>query len=95
MLHAHVEAVRGDYRLCAILGELLVVTLAAARLSLFMAAVVVPDTNLLPLLCIVMLPHGYCWRKTVNWPPTVTNLIRQRGHVSPLRGLPAPRCGTQ
>jgi hypothetical protein len=27
-----------------------------AWLSLFMAAVVVPDTNLLPLLCIVMLP---------------------------------------
>ncbi|HBV5299102.1 TPA: ion channel protein, partial [Klebsiella oxytoca] len=40
---------------CAILGLTLVVT-RDGWLSLFMAAVVVSDTTLLPLLCIVMLP---------------------------------------
>ena len=40
---------------CAILGMVLVVT-RDGWLSLFMAAVVVPDTTLLPLLCMVMLP---------------------------------------
>ena len=44
MLHAHVEAVPAA------------ITVSCAILSLFMAAVVVPDTTLLPLLCIVMLP---------------------------------------
>ncbi|HBU6421404.1 TPA: ion channel protein, partial [Klebsiella pneumoniae] len=37
------------------LGMVLVVT-RDGWLSLFMAAVVVPDTTLLPLLCMVMLP---------------------------------------
>ena len=56
MLHAHVEAVPAAITVsCSILGLVLVVT-RDAWLSLFMAAVVVPDTTLLPLLCIVMLP---------------------------------------
>jgi H+/Cl- antiporter ClcA len=56
MLHAHVEAVPEAITIsCAIMGLVLVVT-RDGWLSLFMAAVVVPDTNLLPLLCIVMLP---------------------------------------
>ena len=55
-LHAHVDAVPAAITVsCAILGLVLVVT-RDAWLSLFMAAVVVPDTTLLPLLCIVMLP---------------------------------------
>lgn len=56
MLHEHVEAVPLAITIsCSILGLVLVVT-RDAWLSLFMAAVVVPDTSLLPLLCIVMLP---------------------------------------
>lgn len=56
MLHSHVDAVPAAITVsCAILGLVLVVT-RDGWLSLFMAAVVVPDTNLLPLLCIVMLP---------------------------------------
>lgn len=56
MLHAHVEAVPAAITIsCAILGLVLVAT-RDGWLSLFMAAVVVPDTTLLPLLCIVMLP---------------------------------------
>jgi H+/Cl- antiporter ClcA len=56
MLHAHVDAVPAAITVsCAILGMVLVVT-RDGWLSLFMAAVVVPDTTLLPLLCIVMLP---------------------------------------
>lgn len=56
MLHAHVPAVPAAITVsCAILGMVLVVT-RDGWLSLFMAAVVVPDTTLLPLLCIVMLP---------------------------------------
>ena len=56
MLHEHVEAVPAAITVsCAILGLVLVVT-RDGWLSLFMAAVVVPDTTLLPLLCIVMLP---------------------------------------
>lgn len=56
MLHEHVDAVPLAITVsCSILGLVLVVT-RDAWLSLFMAAVVVPDTNLLPLLCIVMLP---------------------------------------
>lgn len=56
MLHAHVETVPAAITVsCAILGLVLVVT-RDGWLSLFMATVVVPDTNLLPLLCIVMLP---------------------------------------
>ncbi|MEB1141910.1 ion channel protein [Citrobacter freundii] len=56
MLHAHVEAVPAAITVsCSILGLVLVVT-RDAWLSLFMATVVVPDTTLLPLLCIVMLP---------------------------------------
>ncbi len=55
-LHAHVDAVPAAITVsCAILGLMLVVT-RDGWLSLFMAAVVVPDTTLLPLLCIVMLP---------------------------------------
>ena len=56
MLHAHVPAVPAAITVsCAILGLVLVVT-RDGWLSLFMAAVVVPYTTLLPLLCIVMLP---------------------------------------
>lgn len=56
MLHAHVDAVPAAITVsCAILGLVLVVT-RDGWLSLFMAAVVVPDSTLLPLLCIVMLP---------------------------------------
>lgn len=56
MLHAHVPAVPAAITVsCAILGLTLVVT-RDGWLSLFMAAVVVPDSTLLPLLCIVMLP---------------------------------------
>ncbi len=56
MLHEHVDAVPVAITVsCSILGLVLVVT-RDAWLSLFMAAVVVPDTTLLPLLCIVMLP---------------------------------------
>ncbi|MDF0548055.1 ion channel protein [Klebsiella aerogenes] len=56
MLDAHVEAVPAAITIsCAILGLVLVVT-RDGWLSLFMASVVVPDTTLLPLLCIVMLP---------------------------------------
>lgn len=56
MLHAHVEAVPAAITIsCAILGLVLVVT-RDGWLSSFMASVVVPDTTLLPLLCIVMLP---------------------------------------
>ncbi|MGL4722993.1 MAG: ion channel protein [Scandinavium sp.] len=56
MLHAHVDTVPLAITVsCAILGMVLVVT-RDGWLSLFMAAVVVPDTTLLPLLCIVMLP---------------------------------------
>ncbi|MEX5413200.1 ion channel protein [Atlantibacter hermannii] len=56
MLHAHVDAVPAAVTVsCAVLGMVLVVT-RDGWLSLFMAAVIVPDTQLLPLLCIVMLP---------------------------------------
>jgi H+/Cl- antiporter ClcA len=56
MLHAHVEAVPAAITVsCAILGLVLVVT-RDGWLSLFIAAVVVPDSTLVPLLCIVMLP---------------------------------------
>ncbi|HDC4662778.1 TPA: ion channel protein [Enterobacter cloacae] len=56
MLHEHVDAVPAAITVsCSILGLVLVVT-RDAWLSLFMASVVVPDTTLIPLLCIVMLP---------------------------------------
>lgn len=56
MLHEHVPAVPAAITVsCAILGIVLVVT-RDGWLSLFMATVVVPNTTLLPLLCIVMLP---------------------------------------
>ncbi len=56
MLHEHVDAVPAAITVsCSILGLVLVVT-RDAWLSLFMAAVVVPDSTLFPLLCIVMLP---------------------------------------
>ena len=56
MLHEHVDAVPAAVTVsCAVLGMVLVVT-RDGWMSLFMAAVIVPDTQLLPLLCIVMLP---------------------------------------
>lgn len=56
MLHEHVDAVPAAVTVsCAVLGMVLVVT-RDGWLSLFLAAVVVPDTTLLPLLCIVILP---------------------------------------
>ncbi|MDI9799977.1 ion channel protein [Citrobacter koseri] len=70
MLHAHVEAVPAAITVsCAILGMMLVVT-RDGWLSLFMAAVVVPDTTLLPLLCIVMLP---AWLLLAGKPMMVAN----------------------
>ena len=70
MLHAHVEAVPAAITVsCAILGLMLVVT-RDGWLSLFMAAVVVPDTTLLPLLCIVMLP---AWLLLAGKPMMVAN----------------------
>ncbi|WP_213381870.1 ion channel protein, partial [Enterobacter cloacae] len=58
MLHEHVDAVPAAITVsCSILGLVLVVT-RDAWLSLFMAAVVVPDTTLIPLLCIVMFHAG-------------------------------------
>jgi len=56
MLHEHVDVVPAAVTVsCAVLGMVLVVT-RDGWMSLFMAAVIVPDTQLLPLLCIVMLP---------------------------------------
>lgn len=70
MLHAHVEAVPVAITVsCAILGLVLVVT-RDGWLSLFMAAVVVPDTTLLPLLRIVMLP---AWLLLAGKPMMVAN----------------------
>jgi H+/Cl- antiporter ClcA len=70
MLHAHVEAVPAAITVsCAILGLVLVVT-RDAWLSLFMAAVVVPDSTLLPLLCIVMLP---AWLLLAGKPMMIAN----------------------
>lgn len=70
MLHAHVETVPAAITVsCAILGLVLVVT-RDAWLSLFMAAVVVPDTTLLPLLCIVMLP---AWLLLAGKPMMIAN----------------------
>ncbi|EGM1301656.1 ion channel protein [Salmonella enterica] len=97
MLHAHVEAVPAAITVsCAILGLVLVVT-RDGWLSLFMAAVVVPDTNLLPLLCIVMLPAWLLLAgKPRCWPPTVTNPNpAQRGPLSPVAGFQRPGHGTQ
>lgn len=70
MLHAHVDAVPAAITVsCAILGLVLVVT-RDGWLSLFMAAVVVPDTTLLPLLCIVMLP---AWLLLAGKPMMIAN----------------------
>ena len=70
MLHAHVETVPAAITVsCAILGLVLVVT-RDAWLSLFMAVVVVPDTTLLPLLCIVMLP---AWLLLAGKPMMIAN----------------------
>ncbi|MGG8157017.1 ion channel protein [Klebsiella aerogenes] len=70
MLHAHVEAVPAAITIsCAILGLVLVVT-RDGWLSLFMASVVVPDTTLLPLLCIVMLP---AWLLLAGKPLMIAN----------------------
>lgn len=74
MLHAHVEAVPAAITIsCAILGLVLVVT-RDGWLSLFMASVVVPDTTLLPLLCIVMLP---AWLLLAGKPLMIA---KRRGH---------------
>ena len=69
MLHEHVPAVS-----CAILGIVLVVT-RDGWLSLFMAAVVVPNTTLLPLLCIVMLP---AWLLLAGKPMMMVNRPKQQ-----------------
>ena len=70
MLHAHVDAVPAAITVsCAILGLVLVVT-RDGWLSLFMAAVVVPDTTLLPLLGIVMLP---AWLLLAGKPMMIAN----------------------
>ncbi|EPN4404495.1 ion channel protein [Escherichia coli] len=75
MLHEHVPAVPAAITVsCAILGIMLVVT-RDGWLSLFMAAVVVPNTTLLPLLCIVMLP---AWLLLAGKPMMMVNRPKQQ-----------------
>lgn len=75
MLHEHVPAVPAAITVsCAILGIVLVVT-RDGWLSLFMAAVVVPNTTLLPLLCIVMLP---AWLLLAGKPMMTVNRPKQQ-----------------
>ncbi|EFJ5668055.1 MULTISPECIES: ion channel protein [Enterobacteriaceae] len=75
MLHEHVPAVPAAITVsCAILGIVLVVT-RDGWLSLFMAAVVVPNTTLLPLLCIVMLP---AWLLLAGKPMMMVNSPKQQ-----------------
>lgn len=75
MLHEHVPAVPAAITVsCAILGIVLVVT-RDGWLSLFMAAVVVPNTTLLPLLCIVMLP---AWLLLAGKPMMMVNRPKQK-----------------
>ena len=75
MLHEHVHAVPAAITVsCAILGIVLVVT-RDGWLSLFMAAVVVPNTTLLPLLCIVMLP---AWLLLAGKPMMMVNRPKQQ-----------------
>ncbi len=75
MLHEHVPAVPTAITVsCAILGIVLVVT-RDGWLSLFMAAVVVPNTTLLPLLCIVMLP---AWLLLAGKPMMIVNRPKQQ-----------------
>ncbi|EEC7431236.1 ion channel protein [Escherichia coli] len=75
MLHEHVPAVPAAITVsCAILGIVLVVT-RDGWLSLFMAAVVVPNTTLLPLLCIVMLP---AWLLLAGKPMMMINRPKQQ-----------------
>ncbi|ABV06797.1 ion channel protein [Escherichia coli] len=75
MLHEHVPAVPAAITVsCAILGIVLVVT-RDGWLSLFMAAVVVPNTTLLPLLCIVMLP---AWLLLAGKPMMMVNRSKQQ-----------------
>ncbi|KAF0955293.1 ion channel protein [Escherichia albertii] len=74
MLHAHVPTVPAAITVsCAILGIVLVVT-RDGWLSLFMAAVVVPDTTMLPLLCIVMLP---AWLLLAGKPMMIASRTKQ------------------
>lgn len=74
MLHAHVPTVPAAITVsCAILGIVLVVT-RDGWLSLFMAAVVEPDTTLLPLLCIVMLP---AWLLLAGKPMMIASRTKQ------------------
>ncbi|HEB1063303.1 TPA: ion channel protein [Escherichia albertii] len=74
MLHAHVPTVPAAITVSsAILGIVLVVT-RDGWLSLFMAAVVVPDTTLLPLLCIVMLP---AWLLLAGKPMMIASRTKQ------------------
>ncbi|HBU7009132.1 TPA: ion channel protein [Escherichia coli] len=75
MLHEHVPAVPAAITVsCAILGIVLVVT-RDGWLSLFMAAVVVPNTTLLPLLCIVILP---AWLLLAGKPMMMVNRPKQQ-----------------
>ncbi|MBW5344779.1 ion channel protein [Escherichia coli] len=75
MLHEHVPAVPAAITVsCAILGIVLVVT-RDGWLSLFMAAGVVPNTTLLPLLCIVMLP---AWLLLAGKPMMMVNRPKQQ-----------------
>ncbi|EPD8719950.1 ion channel protein [Escherichia coli] len=75
MLHEPVPAVPAAITVsCAILGIVLVVT-RDGWLSLFMAAVVVPNTTLLPLLCIVMLP---AWLLLAGKPMMMVNRPKQQ-----------------
>ena len=83
MLHEHVPAVPAAITVsCAILGIVLVVT-RDGWLSLFMAAVVVPNTTLLPLLCIVMLP---AWLLLAGKPMMMVNRPKQQPRNIALTG---------
>ena len=73
MLHEHAVPAAITVS-CAILGIVLVVT-RDGWLSLFMAAVVVPNTTLLPLLCIVMLP---AWLLLAGKPMMMVNRPKQQ-----------------
>ena len=67
--------VSGVIRDLARQGRIVLVVTRDGWLSLFMAAVVVPNTTLLPLLCIVMLP---AWLLLAGKPMMMVNRPKQQ-----------------
>lgn len=63
---------------CGVLGAVLVVT-RQAWLSLFVAAITVPDAHVLPVLCVVSLP---VWLLVTDRPPMVVTAARGRRMTS-------------